>query len=116
VCVTHGPGELGADGSHLEYAAGERLGVGERRRVIELVGTDQLARDSRRLAGASRGHDDSHARVTQATHGAAARVHHETHQEPADQRYDTIRDAILTCARKPTVSLIYGTEPTTKKV
>ena len=31
-------------------------------------------------------------------------------------RYDTIRDAILTCARKPTwVSLIYCTEPTTKK-
>jgi len=29
-------------------------------------------------------------------------------------RYDTIRDAILTCARKPTrVSLIYRTEPTT---
>ena len=84
--VTHGPGELGADGSHLEYAAGERLGVGERRRVVELVGTDQLARDSRRLAGASRGHDDSHARVTQAAHGAAARVHHETHQEPADQQ------------------------------
>ena len=29
--------------------------------------------------------------------------------------YDTIRDAILTCARKPTrVSLIYRTEPTTK--
>jgi len=32
-------------------------------------------------------------------------------------RYDTIRDAILTCARKPTkVSLIYRTGPTTKKV
>ena len=31
-------------------------------------------------------------------------------------RCDTIRDAILTCARKPTrVSLIYRTEPTTKK-
>jgi len=31
-------------------------------------------------------------------------------------RYDTIRDAILTCARKPTrVSLIYRTETTTKK-
>ena len=33
--------------------------------------------------------------------------------------YDTIRDAILTCARKPTkvsLSLIYRTEPTTKKV
>jgi len=31
-------------------------------------------------------------------------------------RYDTIRDAILTCARKPTwVSLIYRTAPTTKK-
>jgi len=30
--------------------------------------------------------------------------------------YDTIRDAILTCARKPTwVSLIYPTETTTKK-
>ena len=30
--------------------------------------------------------------------------------------YDTIRDAILTCARKATwVSLIYRTEPTTKK-
>jgi len=30
-------------------------------------------------------------------------------------RYDTIRDAILTCARKPTwVGLIYRTEPTTK--
>ena len=30
--------------------------------------------------------------------------------------YDTIRDVILTCARKPTrVSLIYRTEPTTKK-
>ena len=31
-------------------------------------------------------------------------------------RYDTIRDAIPTCARTPTrVSLIYRTEPTTKK-
>jgi len=31
-------------------------------------------------------------------------------------RYDTIRDAILTCAQKPTsVTLIYCTEPTTKK-
>jgi len=31
-------------------------------------------------------------------------------------RYDTVRDAILTCARKPTrVSLIYRTEPTSKK-
>jgi len=31
-------------------------------------------------------------------------------------RYDTIRDAILTCARKPTwVSLIYRTQPTTTK-
>ena len=30
--------------------------------------------------------------------------------------YDTIRDAILTCVRKPTwVSLIYRTQPTTKK-
>ena len=30
--------------------------------------------------------------------------------------YDTIRDAILTCAQKPTrVSLIYRAEPTTKK-
>jgi len=30
--------------------------------------------------------------------------------------YDTIRDAILTCARKPTwLSLIYRTQPTTKK-
>ena len=34
---------------------------------------------------------------------------------PSD-RYDTIRDAILMCARKPTwVGLIYRTEPTTKK-
>jgi len=31
-------------------------------------------------------------------------------------RYDTIRDAISTCARKPIrVSLVYRTEPTTKK-
>ena len=31
-------------------------------------------------------------------------------------RYDTIRDAVLTCARKPTwVSLIYRTETTNKK-
>jgi len=30
--------------------------------------------------------------------------------------YDTIRDVILTCARKPTwISLIYRTQPTTKK-
>ena len=37
--------------------------------------------------------------------GASARI-----------RYDAIRDAILTCARKPTrVSLIYCTETTTKK-
>ena len=35
----------------------------------------------------------------------------------ATTRYDTIRDGILTCARMPTqVSLIYRTEPTTKKV
>jgi len=34
----------------------------------------------------------------------------------AELMYDTIRDAILTCARKPSwVSLIYRTEPTTKK-
>ena len=32
------------------------------------------------------------------------------------KRYDTIRYAVLTCARKPTqVSLIYRTEPTTKE-
>ena len=32
-------------------------------------------------------------------------------------KYDTMRDAILTCARKPTwVSLIYRTKPTTKNV
>jgi len=31
-------------------------------------------------------------------------------------RYDTVRDAVLTCARKPTrVSLIHRTEPTTTK-
>jgi len=35
--------------------------------------------------------------------------------DPIQTKYDTIRDAILTCARKPTwVSLIYRTEPTTK--
>jgi len=34
---------------------------------------------------------------------------------PYSLRYDTIRDAILTCARKPTwIGLIYRTEPTTK--
>ena len=34
----------------------------------------------------------------------------------ATMRYDMIRDAMLTCARKPTrVSLTYRTEPTTKK-
>ena len=39
-----------------------------------------------------------------------------TRHTTARIRYDTIRDAILTCARKPTwVSLIYSTEPTTKK-
>ena len=37
-------------------------------------------------------------------------------RQPVTIRYDTIRDVILTCARKPTwVSLIYRTEPTTKK-
>jgi len=37
-------------------------------------------------------------------------------QQVTDHQYDTIRDAILTCARKPTwVSLIYRTEPTNKK-
>ena len=36
--------------------------------------------------------------------------------ELTSMRYDTIRDAILTCARKPArVGLIYRTEPTTKK-
>jgi len=35
---------------------------------------------------------------------------------PLELPYDTIRDAILTCDQKPTwVSLIYRTEPTTKK-
>ena len=40
-----------------------------------------------------------------------------THRRSADTiRYDTIPDAILTCVRKPTwVSLIYRTEPTTKR-
>ena len=39
-----------------------------------------------------------------------------SHRQPTTIRYDTIRDAILTCARKPTwVSLIYRTETTTKK-
>ena len=34
---------------------------------------------------------------------------------PVNRRYDTIRDASLTCARKPTrLSLIYRTETTTK--
>ena len=33
------------------------------------------------------------------------------------QTYDTIRDAVLTCARKPTrVSFIYRTETTTKNI
>ena len=37
-------------------------------------------------------------------------------QEVRKSWYDTIRDAIITCVRKPTsVSLIYRTEPTTKK-
>jgi len=36
--------------------------------------------------------------------------------EQIQVRYDTIQDAIFTCARKPTwLSLIYRTEPTTKK-
>jgi len=40
----------------------------------------------------------------------------ETDVLPLCQRHDTIRDAILPCARKPTwVSLTYRTEPTTKK-
>ena len=47
-------------------------------------------------------------------------VPHSTHErldiEKITIRYDTIRDAILTCARKPTwVSLIYRTETTTKR-
>ena len=45
-------------------------------------------------------------------------IHHHSfsHTEDLDDSYDTIRNAILTCARKPTwVSLIYRTEPTTKK-
>ena len=48
--------------------------------------------------------------------------HTHTHGDPiptadlAFSRYDTIEDAILTCARKLTyVSLIYRTEPTTEK-
>jgi len=39
-------------------------------------------------------------------------------RQSTDAFYDTIRNAILTCARNPTwlsVSLIYRTEPTTKK-
>ena len=44
------------------------------------------------------------------------RAGQEGRQEHQHLPYDTIRDAILTCARKPTwVSLIYRTEPTTKK-
>jgi len=34
----------------------------------------------------------------------------------AQLRYDTIRDAILTCVESRHVSLIYRMEPTTKKV
>jgi len=45
--------------------------------------------------------------------GKGAKIREEKHMSI---RYDTIRDAILTCARKPTrVSLIYRAEPTTKK-
>jgi len=40
----------------------------------------------------------------------------QAHHTDTHTRYDTIRDAILTCAQKPTrVSLIYRTGPTTKK-
>ena len=39
------------------------------------------------------------------------------HYRRAHVRYDTIRDAILTCARKPTwIGLIYRMETTTKNV
>ena len=62
-------------------------------------------------------------------HGAVCLVGTQTHAHYSHPVYayhsdlgsflsanDTIRDAILTCARKPTcVSLIYRTEPTTKK-
>jgi len=48
---------------------------------------------------------------------APARSHvYQQHNRAVTIRYDTIRDAILTRARKPTrVSLTYRTEPTTKK-
>ena len=43
--------------------------------------------------------------------------HADTHHTASYSNYDTTPDAILACARKPTrVSLIYRTEPTTKKV
>jgi len=39
-----------------------------------------------------------------------------SHSPVSSKRYDTIRDAILMCAKKVTgVSLMYHTEPTTKK-
>ena len=42
-------------------------------------------------------------------------AHGDHYAVPPTIRYDTIRDAILTCARKPTlVGLIYRTETTTK--
>jgi len=88
--------------------------------VVRWVGRIAAGRadgDRRRHGSAEGGHRPG-PRGEWTTEDAAgpARI---TRRQTADQctiRYDTIRDDILTRARKPTrVSLIYRTEPTTKK-
>ena len=77
------PQEFGAHGAELEDSAGESLAFHEGRRVAQLVPLKVAARDSQRLGSFPGGHDDADAAVAAAAHGAAPRVHQETHQEAA---------------------------------
>ena len=78
---------------------------------------DDARRRCRPLPSTGRdGHDAGRATVHERVDVLQPGTAHRQPPPPTNQSLDTIRDAILTCARKPTwVSLIYRTEPTTKK-
>ena len=83
VWITNRPGELGALRAHLEYPAGKSFALIERRRVVDLLGAHQLARDAGGLARAARRDDDADAGMTKSSHRASPRVDHKTYQKPA---------------------------------
>ena len=104
VRATHGPGAVVDQVDVAEVAVVVVVAV----RVASVGGVARAGRARLHVRVAVRA-DDERVRVAVVEAVVAALACDDT-------RYDTIRDAILTCARKPTrVSLIYRTQPTTEK-